>query len=248
MIGAGRGNDGRCVRVWVTLDPLEDDIRTVHWTTDSPSFQPTLPHIHTIPIMSQDLSLYERLEASGDSHLVSKPSRALPRGLPQGQGRRPLSERLSGPGVPIRRDTPRPSPSKPAPYSYRFNSQGHHTCRGNRHQPYPTKVNVDHRVAGKSHSFERWKDLHLQDFVYAAKAVGRKTLGRVELTPYQDALLDRGLVETHDIEDQMVPICDLAVGYSAAVGLEVFQSMDHMSEEMSRGEFKDGMFVNQGCG
>src|SRR5258705_9919816 len=44
MIGAGRGNDGRCVRVWVTLDPLEDDIRTVHWTTDSPSFQPTLPH------------------------------------------------------------------------------------------------------------------------------------------------------------------------------------------------------------
>src|SRR5258705_9476563 len=45
MIGADRGNDGRCVRVWVTLDPLEDDIRTVHWTTDSPSFQPTLPHI-----------------------------------------------------------------------------------------------------------------------------------------------------------------------------------------------------------
>src|SRR5258707_7716492 len=42
MIGADRGNDGRCVRVWVTLDPLEDDIRTVHWTTDSPSFQPTL--------------------------------------------------------------------------------------------------------------------------------------------------------------------------------------------------------------
>src|SRR5258705_10879780 len=44
MIGADRGNDGRCVRVWVTLDPLEDDIRTVHWTVDSPSFQPTLPH------------------------------------------------------------------------------------------------------------------------------------------------------------------------------------------------------------
>ena len=245
MIGADRGNDGRCVRVWVTLDPLEDDIRTVHWTTDSPSFQPTLPHNPTIPIMSQDLSLYERLEMSGDSHLVSKPSRALPRGLPQGQGRRPLSERLSGPGVPIRRDTPRPSPSKPAPYSYRFNNQGHQTCRGNRHQPYPTKVNVDHRVSGKSHSFERWKDVHLQDFVYAAKAVGRKLLGRVELTPYQDALLERGLVETHDIEDQMVPIVDLAIGYSAAVGLEAFQSMDNMSEEMSRVETRMDLLSNK---
>src|SRR5258705_2265907 len=102
MIGADRGNDGRCVRVWVTLDPLEDDIRTVHWTVDSPSFQPTLPHNDTIPIMSQDLSLYERLEMSGDSHLVSKPSSALPRRLPQGQWRRPLSERLSVPAVPIR--------------------------------------------------------------------------------------------------------------------------------------------------
>src|SRR5258705_13665899 len=51
MIGAGRGNDGRCVRVWVTLDPLEDDIRTVHWTTDSPSFQPTLPH-NNAPFLS----------------------------------------------------------------------------------------------------------------------------------------------------------------------------------------------------
>src|SRR5258707_7410859 len=51
MIGADRGNDGRCVRVWVTLDPLEDDIRTVHWTTDSPSFQPTLPH-NNAPFLS----------------------------------------------------------------------------------------------------------------------------------------------------------------------------------------------------
>src|SRR5258707_13467907 len=90
-------------------------------------------------------------------------------------------------------------------------------CRGNRHQPYLTKVTVDHRVAGKSHSFERWKDLHLQDFVYADKAVGRKTLGRFELTPYQDALLVRGLVETNYIEDQMVPIVDLLVWDSPAV-------------------------------
>src|SRR5258705_4435848 len=51
MIGVDRGNDGRCVRVWVTLDPLEDDIRTVHWMTDSPSFQPTLPH-NNAPFLS----------------------------------------------------------------------------------------------------------------------------------------------------------------------------------------------------
>src|SRR5258705_13092049 len=195
--------------------------------------------------MSQDLSLYEHLEMSSDLHLVSKPSRALPRGQPQGQGCCPLADRLSSPGVPIRQDTPHPSPSKPAPYSYWFNNQGHLVSRGNRHQPYLTRVDVDHRVAGKSHSFERWRDLHLQDFVYAAKAVGRKSLGRVELTPYQDALLDRGLVETHDIEDQMVPIVDLAVGYSAAVGLETFQSMDNMSEEMSRVETRMEMLSNK---
>src|SRR5258705_9350895 len=51
MIGADRGNDGRCVRVWVTLDPLEEDIRTVHWTVVSPSFQPTLPH-NNAPLLS----------------------------------------------------------------------------------------------------------------------------------------------------------------------------------------------------
>src|SRR5258707_3264924 len=152
---------------------------------------------------------------------------------------------FTGLGVPICRDTPRPSPSKPAPYSYRFNNQGHHVCRGNRHQPYPTKVAVDHRISGKSHSFERWKDVHLQDFVYAAKAVGRKSLGRVELTPYQDALLERGLMESHDIEDQMVPIVDLAVGYSAGVGLETFQAMDNMSEEMNRVEMRMDLLSNK---
>src|SRR5258707_2978736 len=152
---------------------------------------------------------------------------------------------FTGLGVPICRDTPRPSPSKSAPYSYRFNNQGHLVSRGNRHQPYPTRVAVDHRVAGKSHSFERWRDLHLQDFVYAAKAVGRKSLGRVELTPYQDALLERGLVETHDIEDQMVPIVDLAVGYSAAIGLETFRAMDNMSEEMSRAESRMDLLSNK---
>src|SRR5258705_13020872 len=108
-----------------------------------------------------------------------------------------------------------------------------------------TRVVVDNRVASKSHSFERWKDLHLQDFVYAAKAVGRKSLGRVELTPYQDALLERGLVETHDIEHQMVPIVDLAVGYSAAVGLEGFQAMDNMSEEMRRVETRMDLLSNK---
>src|SRR5258707_1340047 len=56
---------------------------------------------------------------------------------------------------------------------------------------------------------------------------------------------ERGLTETHDIEDQMVPIVDLAVGYSAVVGLETFQSMDNMSEEMSRVETRMDLLSNK---
>src|SRR5205085_3540503 len=76
MIGADRGNDGRCVRVWVTLDPLEDDIRTVHWTTDSPSFQPTLPHIQ--PYLSC-LKIYPCTNAS--SHQATRTWSLSPPGL-----------------------------------------------------------------------------------------------------------------------------------------------------------------------
>ena len=75
-------------------------------------------------------------------------------------------------------------------------------------------------------------DLYVEDFVLAARRVGRCQLSWLEVSPYQRAVLARGLDHRHrsQVLDRGM---EQSMGYSAAVGTIV---MDELTSICKRAE------------
>ena len=61
------------------------------------------------------------------------------------------------------------------------------------------------------------------------------------MTPYQDALIGRGLRPFPDPEDMMDPMKDVLMGYSAALAVECLEEVGNLEDkvDMEAGSSKD---------
>ena len=88
---------------------------------------------------------------------------------------------------------------------------------------------------------EGFEDLYRDDFIMAASCVARRKLNQLETSPYQHALLRRGVTMKVDTEDERIPVLQQAMEYAGAVGTMV---MDELAYVHERGETGMGMAMN----
>ena len=106
-----------------------------------------------------------------------------------------------------RPDTPRPCAHGDVPTrrgcttKTNYNRLGHTVCRGNRHQPYPSMASIVARSGVNNHRNERFLDLYIMDKVWAVKRIWKERIKSVELSPFQEAMLESGLREFHESQD-----------------------------------------------
>ena len=59
-------------------------------------------------------------------------------------------------------------------------------------------------------------------------------MGEIELSPFQESILSRGLREVHDVEDKMCNTVNIAIGYSAVLGAKLFSKVEMTNDCLQR--------------
>ena len=59
-------------------------------------------------------------------------------------------------------------------------------------------------------------------------------LEEIELSPFQESILSRGLRAMHDVEDKMCNTVDIAIGYSAVLGAKLFAEVETTNNILQR--------------
>ena len=59
-------------------------------------------------------------------------------------------------------------------------------------------------------------------------------MGEIELSPFQESILSRGLRAMHDVEDKMCDTVDVAIGYLAVLGAELFSELEMTNDSLQR--------------
>ena len=62
----------------------------------------------------------------------------------------------------------------------------------------------------------------------------RKGLGEIELSPFQESILLRGLRVIHDVEDKMCNTIDISIGYSAVLRAKLFAEVEMTNDCLQR--------------
>jgi len=122
------------------------------------------------------------------------------------------------------------SPLKDKDESLPFNHQKYPHKRGNIFQPYAPPTDVQSHTQKKG---EHFKDLYIRDLVIAGRIKWRGKFHNVETSHFQEEWVARGLELDHDVEEQMIPIVDICLGYTAVLGAELFNEQERMEEEVS---------------
>jgi len=73
---------------------------------------------------------------------------------------------------------------------------------------------------------ECFKDLYIRDLVIAGRMKWRGKFHNMETSHFQEEWVARGLELDHDKEEQMVPIVDTCLGYTAVLGAELFNEQE----------------------
>ena len=68
--------------------------------------------------------------------------------------------------------------------------------------------------------------------MWTAKRIAAIKEKRVGMTPYQDALIGRGLRPYPDPEDMMDPTKDVLMGYSAALVVECLEEVGNLEDRL----------------
>ena len=78
--------------------------------------------------------------------------------------------------------------------------------RGNAYQPYLIWAQVVAQTESHQHHFQKYQDLFLKDQIWAGKKHWEQCRSQIELTPFQDEMLKRGLREIHDQVSQLLGV------------------------------------------
>ena len=135
-------------------------------------------------------------------------------------------------------DTPRPCSHGDVPtrrgrtVETNYNCLGHTVCCGNRHQPYPSMASIVARSSVNDHHNERFPDLFIMDKVWATKRIWKERIKSVKLSPFQEAMLESGLREFHESQDQMPGCADVLIGFASVMAGECFEVIGELTDEM----------------
>ena len=122
-----------------------------------------------------------------------------------------------------RPDTPRPCAHSDVPTQRgrttetNYNRLGHTVCRGNQHQPYPSMASIVARSSVNNHHNERFPDLYIMDKVWAVKRIWKERIKSIKLSPFQEAMLELGLREFHESQDQMLGCANIPIGFASVM-------------------------------
>ena len=70
------------------------------------------------------------------------------------------------------------------------------------------------------------------------KRFWRERIGAVEMSPFQEAWINRGLRAVHDEEDDIPPEVDILMGYSAVGMAECLEAVDKVNEDLIETDLK----------
>ena len=66
----------------------------------------------------------------------------------------------------------------------------------------------------------------------------RERVKGLECTRYQEAMINRGLRDVHDVEDRMTLEVDCCLGYTVVLAAEAFKTIDDVSEAAIEADLK----------
>ena len=69
--------------------------------------------------------------------------------------------------------------------------------------------------------------------IWGAKAIWREWIKNVEMTVFQESLIQRGLREIPEAEDKMLGCVDPCLGYTAVLAAECLEEIDKVHEEVT---------------
>ena len=81
------------------------------------------------------------------------------------------------------------------------------------------------RLNVNNHRNERFPDLYIMDKVWAAKRIWKEWIKSVELSPFQEAMLESGLREFHESQDQMLGCADVPIGFASVMAGNVLRRL-----------------------
>ena len=88
------------------------------------------------------------------------------------------------------------------------------------------------RTEVNQHRNERFLDFYIMDKVWATKWIWREQIKSVELSPFQEAMLEAGLRDFHKTADQMRGCADVPIGFASVMVGEFFELIKQLTDEM----------------
>ena len=115
----------------------------------------------------------------------------------------------------------------------RYNHASRPYCQGSLHLPYPESNDVFLRSSIECDD-ESWEELGLSDFIVANQRVGRRrfNLHQAQMLELQRGLLLRGL-ELWDADEVHHPVLDASIGYTASVGMMLYEQVEFQRGRVS---------------
>ena len=88
------------------------------------------------------------------------------------------------------------------------------------------------RMEVNNHHNERFPDLYVMDKVWATKRIWREQIKSVELSPFQEAMLESGLRQFHESQDQMPGCANVPIGFASVMVGECFEVIWELVDEI----------------
>ena len=119
-----------------------------------------------------------------------------------------------------------------------FNRDGCVFRRGEGFRPYPQEQEVFLHSNTDSVDDESWHELGLNNFVITNVRIGRHRFNRYSdvMVEHQRGLLNRGL-EPWDTEEHESPILEASLGYTASMGMMLFEQNELQRRRVHVGVF-----------
>jgi len=124
-----------------------------------------------------------------------------------------------------------------------FNRDGRVFQRGEGFRPYPEEQEVFLRSNTDAVDDELWHELGLNDFVITNVRIGRHRFNRYSdiMVEHQRGLFNRGL-EPWDMEEYKSPILEVSLGYTASMGMMLFEQNELQRRRVCVGIFFCDLF------
>jgi len=110
-------------------------------------------------------------------------------------------------------------------FVYCYNQGGEKNCRGSLSRPYPSLMGIQSQFETHKYRQDQFRELGLGDVVMAGKEHWRKNIRHLDIKGFPKAWITRGLREIHHVGDNMDGRMDACLGYTAVLGVEIYESM-----------------------